>query len=168
MVAANAVDGAGKDAAPDGRGRSHAVADKASCVVAADVERGINCAALNLVRTVGKANETCRVGTVGGNGTGDDHVLDGGILDVAERSNALSICICVAKVCRQRLAITEEDATEGLVLALAHRRGNDNVVSQTHILAAVVRAACHFESEHCPVCCAADEIGLCLGTFTFK
>ena len=140
-VAANAVDGAGKDALFDGSGRCHAVTDKAACIVAADVEHGRDGALIYRILTIGKANEACRVATVGGNGTGDGHVLDGGILDVAERSKALGISVVVAEVCRQRLAITEEDAAEGLVLALAHRRAYDNVVSQTHILAAVVCAA---------------------------
>lgn len=59
---------------------------------------------------------TCR-----GNGTSHSQVLDGGAVDIVERSHTLvigtSACRCAVDVCRDGVIIAEESTAERLVVA---------------------------------------------------
>ena len=163
-IAAHTVDGAGEDAALDGGGRTHSVTDDAASVVAADVERGGDGAVLNEVSAFGEAHETRGVVACRGDGSGHGQILDGGSIDIVERSHALLIRASTrrraADIGRDGVAVAEEDAAEGIAVALAHRLRNRDVGGQFHVLAAiVVGAAVHFTGKQVPVSSAADGIG---------
>ena len=160
-AAANAVDGTGEDAVPKSGGRRHAVAHEAGGIVAGDIEGGGDGALPDDVRAVGKAHEAAGVEAVGGDGAGDVQVLDGGVLDVAEGSCALSVS--VGDVGCQGVGAAEEGAAEAPAGRSAGNRtdgrGDGDVGIQAHILAVVVHAAGHLGGKQGPVIRAADEIG---------
>ena len=139
-VAANIVEGAGEDAVPDGGGRCQPVAHDTTCIVGADVECGVDGAALYQVGAIGKAHEAGRVAAVRLNGAADGHVTDGGVLDVAEWCHTSLTRVGIPDIGRQRVALAEEGAAEGLALVHTHHIGNLDVGRQLHVLAAVVLA----------------------------
>ena len=161
------VDGAGEDAALDGGGGFPAVADDAAGVVAADVECGGDDAVLNEVGAVGKAHEARGVVACRGDGARHCQVLDGGTVDVMERSHALLICASTrrraADVGSDGVAVAEEGAAEGFVAAQAHRGGDVDVGIQSDEFAAVVSTLTHREGKPIPKFSAGDEVGVVHG-----
>ena len=118
------------------------MADDAAGVVAADVKRGGDGTVLDEVGAVGEAHEARGVVACRGDGTCHGQVLDGGTVDVMERSHALLIDTGAGRratdVGRQRVAVAEEGAAEGFVAAQAHRGGDVDVGIQSDEFAAVV------------------------------
>ena len=96
---------------------------------------------------------------VGVDGAADGHVTDGGVLDVAERCHTSLTRVGVFDIGRQRVALAEEGAAEGLALVHTHHIGNHDVGRQLHVLAAVVLTVINGGSELEPVGRSADEIG---------
>ena len=120
-ITVHTIDGASEDTVLDGSLRVQAMADEAASIVAADVERGGDGAALYRIGAIGKTYDSCCVEAGGGDGACHCQVLDGGILDVVERSHTLLIHACTRRcavdIGSQRLAVAVEDTAEGMVFA---------------------------------------------------